>query len=48
MYRNLLKTFLTKEEVTSRNKYAPQGVKFCNFLCQDFRKSDEFSGQNSL
>ena len=45
MYRNLLKTFLTKEELMSRNKYAPEGVKYCNFLCQDFRKSDEFSGQ---
>ena len=45
MYRNLLKTFLTKEELMSRNKYAPEGFKYCNFLCQDFRKSDEFSGQ---
>jgi hypothetical protein len=28
----------------STNKYAPEGVRYCNGYCQDFRQIEEFSG----
>ena len=47
MYRTYLPNSLPCNELKSRNKYAPNGVKYCNGLCQDFRNINEFSGTGS-
>lgn len=44
MYRNLLKTSLNTTDLMHTNKLAPEGIKYCNFLCQDYRDKNEFSG----
>jgi len=43
MYRTYLNKTLEREELKSRNKYAPDGVRYCNGFCQDFSSIDEFS-----
>ena len=44
MYRTLLKTSLNTTDLMHTNKLAPEGIKYCNFLCQDYRDKNEFSG----
>lgn len=43
MYRHLLKTSLNTTDLMHTNKLAPEGIKYCNFLCQDYRDKNEFS-----
>lgn len=44
MYRQYLKASLDINTLRSRNKYLPEGVKYCNGFCQDIRSQSEFSG----
>lgn len=44
MYRKYLNKSLDMNDFKSTNKYAPEGVRYCNGYCQDFRQIEEFSG----
>lgn len=44
MYRQYFKNTINTDKLKEINRNAPEGVKYCNGLCQDFRKKDEFSG----
>ena len=44
MYRKYLNKSLDVNEFKSTNKFAPEGVRYCNGFCQDFRQIEEFSG----
>lgn len=43
MYRTYVKASLQHHELKARNKYAPEGVRYCNGMCQDYRDCDDFS-----
>jgi len=47
MYRQFLKTYIETDRLREINRNCPENVKFCNFICQDFRNKDEFSGLNT-
>ena len=36
MYRKYLTISLPTQTLNKKNQYAPDGIKFCNGLCQDF------------
>ena len=42
-YRNYLKKSLNRNDLMTATKSAPEGVRYCNALCQDFRPNEEFS-----
>jgi hypothetical protein len=42
MYRQLLKTCVTHSEKIELNKAAPEGKRWCNFLCQSYVDIDKF------
>lgn len=44
MYRKYLNKSLDMNDFKSTNKYAPEGVRYCNGYCQDFRQIEEFTG----
>ena len=44
MYRQYFKSTIETDKLKEINRNAPEGIKYCNGLCQDFRKKDEFSG----
>jgi len=44
-YRYYLYTSLNRNELMNATKSAPKGLRYCNAMCQDFRKTDEFSNQ---
>lgn len=44
MYRQYFKTTLDSDRLKEINRNSPEGVKYCNGLCQDFRKKTDFSG----
>jgi hypothetical protein len=44
-YRNYLYTSLNRNDLMNATKSAPQGVRYCNALCQDFRPNEEFSNK---
>ena len=48
MYRQYLKSSVETEKLKEINRNAPSGVKYCNFVCQDFRKKSNFSGVHAL
>ena len=41
MYRQYLKSSVETEKLKEINRNAPSGVKYCNFVCQDFRKKSK-------
>lgn len=43
MYRKYLTITLAQQPLKKKNQYAPEGIKFCNGLCQDFLSIDAFS-----
>jgi hypothetical protein len=43
MYRALLHESLETDELKAQNRLAPDGVKYCNGYCQDFRELEEFT-----
>lgn len=43
MYRSLLPTSLEMAEIKARNRLSPEGVKYCNGYCQDYRELIEFT-----
>lgn len=48
MYRQLIKTTLNGDDLRARNKYAPEGVKYCNGWCQDFRPKNTFTSAQTV
>jgi len=42
-YRNYLSKSLNRNDLMTATKSAPEGVRYCNALCQDFRPNEEFS-----
>jgi hypothetical protein len=46
MYRTYLKSSLSTFDLINKNKYLPDGVKYCNGCCQDIRNLEEFSKVN--
>jgi len=48
MYRNYLQKSLSCEELKDHNKHAPEGVRYCNGFCQDYRDKSIFSGEKSI
>jgi exonuclease VII small subunit len=42
-YRNYLLKSLNRNDLMNATKSAPEGVRYCNALCQDFRPNEEFS-----
>ena len=44
-YRNYLYISLNRNDLMNATKSAPQGVRYCNALCQDFRPNEEFSNK---
>ena len=42
-YRNYLTKSLNRNDLMTATKSAPEGVRYCNALCQDFRPNEEFS-----
>jgi len=44
MYRQYFKSTINTDKLKEINRNAPEGVKYCNGLCQDFREKGEFSG----
>jgi hypothetical protein len=44
MYRQYFKTTIETDKLKEINRNAPEGIKYCNGICQDFRKKDSFSG----
>jgi hypothetical protein len=44
MYRQYFKNTLHTDQLKEINRNSPDGVKYCNGLCQDFREKTEFSG----
>ena len=42
-YRNYLSKSLNRNDLMTSTKSAPEGVRYCNALCQDFRPKEEFS-----
>lgn len=42
MYRQLLKSCVSHSEKMDLNKVAPEGTRWCNFLCQDYVDIDKF------
>jgi len=47
-YKSFLNKTLPMEEHRKTNRYAPEGTKFCNAICQDYRELSEFSGIVSI
>ena len=45
MYRQYLKSSLDSTELKEINRNTPEGVKYCNGICQDYRDKSTFSGQ---
>lgn len=43
MYRTYINTTLQHHELIARNKYAPDGLRYCNGICQDYRECKNFS-----
>lgn len=48
MYRNFLKKTLNRDQLKEINRNAPENVKFCNGICQDFRDKTNFSGAHVI
>ena len=48
MYRDYLNTSLTTDKLKEINRNSAENTKYCNFICQDFRNIDEFSGKHVL
>ena len=48
MYRQYLNNSLDMSTLRSTNLHAPEGVKYCNGFCQDFRNRDVFTGPQTL
>lgn len=48
MYRKFLNKSLNRNELKTATKSAPQDVRFCNGICQDYRSVKEFSNQIPL
>lgn len=46
-YRLYLNKSLDNSSLKAINRDAPEGVKYCNFLCQDYRNIDEFCPPHS-
>ena len=44
-YRNFLLKTLNRNDLVNVSKSGPEGVRYCNALCQDFRKEEEFSNK---
>jgi hypothetical protein len=42
MYRQFVETSLSQHELKATNKYAPDGLKFCNGICKDYRDATLF------
>ena len=42
MYRNYIETCLDLDKLKEVNRNAPENVKYCNFLCQDFRDKNNW------
>ena len=47
MYRNYVEKFLDLDKLKEINRNSPKNVKYCNFLCQDFRDKKIFGKQRS-
>ena len=43
-YKQYFRITLPVEELKKMNRYSPEGVKYCNAVCQDYREINEFSG----
>jgi hypothetical protein len=48
MYRIYLSKTLPMAELKSCNRAAPEGIKYCNGVCQEFRSREDFSGQKMI
>ena len=48
MYKTYFKTTLAHHELKAKNRYAPDGLKHCNGVCQDYREKSEFSGTKMI
>ena len=47
MYRTFFNSTLPRNELRAINRLAPEGIKYCNGFCQDYRSLKEFTGTNS-
>jgi hypothetical protein len=47
-YKEYIKNFLRSVELKAKNKYAPNGVRYCNGLCQDYCNIDDFCNKNCI
>ena len=43
MYKDYLTNFLTGDQLRMKNKYSPEGLRYCNGICQDFKELSGFS-----
>lgn len=46
MYRSYVKKSLPRDELKHVNRHAPEELKYCNFLCQDYRQKIEFTSSD--
>jgi hypothetical protein len=45
MYRQYFKNTLNTNDLKVKNHYAPEGLRFCNGICLDYRDLNDFSGK---
>ena len=48
MYRTFVKLSLSQTDLIIKNKSAPDDLKYCNMVCQDYINTSAFSKQKSI